>query len=282
MQSISSELQEALYNNAPQRVLLVFSDREFTNEDILLSNGLEISEEFNSEEDLTIGLTPSAMARFSLLNDENQLEDFEFGWFRAYIGAKVEYTTGQEITREYEDGTYAFCPMGQFYASKPKIIRKKTVAVSAYDRMAYLEGDMPSSETLGITYPTTIGTIFTQICTTLNVPTTVSSFLNSGLEVAEEPADFRNVSVRQVIGWIAECACSNARFSREGNLEFAWFGSTEAEFDESQYKAFTPAWYETKAIDGLYCRNMSDESEASEGSTKTNNYLIQDNPFLRE
>lgn len=285
MQTVSETLRNAIDSGSPQRVLIVFSDREFTNEDIVLSSGVSLKEEFNSENDITIGLTPSSCVSFALLNDADQLEDFEFGWFTVYLGARISGITLTEITRVYtengSDATYAFVPLGTFYANKPTVIKKKTINVTAYDRMAYLDVDMPSSETLGITYPTDIGTIAEKICTYYDITPVSIEFLNHALEVEEEPDDFNDVSVRQVIGWIAECACSIARITRDGKLEFAWFNATQEEFDENNYSEFSQAWYETNAINGLYCRNSNNSTDETEGQTKTNNYLIMDNPFLR-
>ena len=84
---LSSGLQEALAAGNPQRVLIEFYAKpdgtaytdeeglpkrvEFTNEDILMTEGIRLTSEFNSETDLTIGLCPSAQIRFSLLNDQS-------------------------------------------------------------------------------------------------------------------------------------------------------------------------------------------------------------------
>ena len=54
MQTVSETLRNAINSGSPQRVLIVFSDREFTNEDIVLSSGVSLKEEFNSENDITI------------------------------------------------------------------------------------------------------------------------------------------------------------------------------------------------------------------------------------
>ena len=286
MQTLSTALRNAVDAGNPQRVLLVFGSQsvEFTNEDIVITSGVELSEEFNSEHDLTIGLTPSSTLTFTLLNDSGQLADFEFGWFSAYIGARIDSGTPTEITRQYtENGqtvTYAFSPLGTFYAERPDIVVKETVSVTAYDMMILFDKDMPSSETLGITYPTTVGSIFQALCNHFSVTPTATDFLNNDLVVTKEPDDFSMVTMRQVLGWIAEVACSIARFGRDSKLEIAWFNTTSKTYDERRYNEFTPSWYETASIDGLYYRNTNESEETQEGTVKSNNYLIQDNPFL--
>lgn len=284
MQSISTALRNAIDAGNKQRVLLVFNNDEFSNEDIVMSSGIELSEEFNSETDLTIGIIPSSIISFTMLNDNGQLNDFNFGWFTAYIGAMITSGTPTEITRTFvENGisrTYAFAPIGTFYADKPDIIAKKTISVTAYDQMTKFDVDMVDSTTLGITYPTTLSDIFVAICTYVGVSYSSATFFNSDLEVEKEPEDFRMATIRQVLCWMAECACSNLRFNRDSQLEFVWFNTISKTYNENNYKEFTPVWYQTQAINGLYVRNTTLSTEESFGTVKTNNYLIQDNPFL--
>lgn len=286
MYEVSDALRSAIDAGNPQRCLLVFNEDEFSNEDILMSGGIELDEEFNSDEELTIGSCPSSMLRFTLLNDVGQLSEFEFGWFTAYIGARIDSGYPTEITRTYtENGvelTYAFAPLGTFYAEKPTVIAKKTINVVAYDQMILAEKTLPSSTALGITYPTTLGTIYECVCDCIGVTPVSLEFLNSDLEVAAEPEEFAKAKVRDVLGWIAECACSIARINRDGQIELAWFNTTETVYNESYYSQFSPAWYATEAINGMYCRDTGDGTESSVGTSKTNNYLIMNNPFLRE
>ena len=289
MQEISPALRNAINLGNPQRALIVFNDREFSNEDIVLGSGLSLSEEFNTAEELTIGTCPSSIIQFTLLNDSQQLSNFNFGWFNAYLGAMVandDEPGAAEIVRTFtEHGVsrkYIFAPLGIFFAEKPTVLVQKKISVMAYDQMSVFESNFPNATALGITYPTTIGTILDSICTFFGIEFDSDGFLNADLEVASEPEEFVQAKTRDVIGWIAECACSIARFTREGHLEFAWFTNTGTVFTEHNYSAFSPAWYETNPINGLYLRDTNDGTESSVGASKTNNYLIMNNPFLRE
>ena len=282
MYTISEALRNAIDAGNKQRVLFIFGNDEFSNEDIVMSAGVNLMEEFISEKDISIGLCPSYTLNFTMLNDNGQLADFDFGWFTAYIGAKIESGEPTEIVQRIyvEDGqaaTYAFVPLGTFYAEKPDVIKKKSIAVTAFDQMIKLDRDMPD---LGLTYPTTVGAIYLAMCSAIGVTPASNTFLNSTLDVASKPDEFGMTTMRTVLGWIAEVACSIARFNRDGKLEFAWFTNTNKSFNESNYKEFTPSWYETPAINGVYFRDTNESIESSTGTTKTSNYLIQDNPFL--
>ena len=297
MQTLSQTLQTAIAAGNPQRVLLEFTKQpdvtaydpvvQFSNEDILVSTGLSYQFYFNSETDLTIGLCPSAQIRFSMLNDEGQLENFEFGTFIAYLGARIDTGTPASgaKTKTFTEGSatvlYEFSPLGTFIATRPDIVRRMIIDVDANDQMTLFDKEMPSKTALNITYPVTLYNLASAMCSYLGVTLKNSSWLNSTLSVAKEPKQFEGATMREVLGWIAEAGCSNARFDRNGQLEFVWFSTVNKTYDENDYTEFTPAWYETAAIDGLHIRNADSTSEFTVG-TGDNAYMIQDNPFLRQ
>lgn len=288
MYTVSQTLQTAIANGTPQRVLLEFADgfAVFSNEDIVVSTGVELNEMFNSETDLTIGLCPSAEIRFDMLNDEGQLENFEFGKFKAWLGARIDSGTPDvgAKTKTFSGGEYPglfeFTPLGVFIADRPAVVKKKILSITANDQMQLFDVDMPSAEAMNLSYPLTLSNLFTAMCSYVGVQYKSATFLNSTVTIPSAPEEFDDATMREVLGWIAEAACSIARFDRDGLLEMAWFSTSEAEYDEHDYTGFTPTWYETKAIDGLHVRNANSEAETSLGLS-TNNYLIQDNPFLR-
>lgn len=297
MYQLSQTLRTALTAGNPQRVLLEFTHKpdgtaynpvvQFSNEDILLSSGLRLAEEFISETDLTIGLCPSAEIQFDLLNEGSALENFEFGTFKAYLGARIDTGSPASSAKKKtfpESGrtvTYEFAPLGTFIAKRPAVVRKKIVNVDANDQMTLFDKDMPDKTALNITYPITLANLCAAMCSYVGVTLKANSWLNSTISVAEEPEQFENATMREVLGWIAEAGCSIARFTRDGLLEFAWFNTVNKTYDEHDYSDFSPSWYETAAIDKLHIRNANSTTEFTVG-TGTNAYMIQDNPFLRQ
>lgn len=297
MYTFSQTLATALAANNPQRVLIEFYKKpdgtayspvkQFSNEDILVSNGVKLTEEINPATDLTIGQCTSAEIQFDMLNDSSQLANFEFGRFRAYLGARIDTGTPASgaKTKNFTEGgvsrLYEFAPLGVFIAQRPDIVVVKTISVDANDLMTLFDVDMPSAETLNITYPITLASLAAAMCSHVGVTLKSNSWLNSSLSVPKEPEQFESATMREVIGWIAEAGCSNARFSRGGQLEFVWFTTVSKTYNEHNYSEFTPTWYETAAIDGLHIRN-ADSTTEFKVATGENVYMIQDNPFLRQ
>lgn len=297
MYVLSSTLQTAISAGNPQRVLIEFITRpdgtaydpvvQMSNEHLMMKDGLRLNSEFNSEKDLTIGLCPSAEITFSLVNDELQLSEFEFGTFIAYLGARIdEGTIGENAKKvQFQEGGetvwYEFAPLGTFIAQRPDIVRKQILEINANDQMVLFDEEIPDGL---FTFPCTLAELTSAMCTHLGVTLKTNTWLNSDIRVSARPEQFEGATLREVLSWVAEAACSNARFDRNGLLEFVWFNPVNKVYDEHDYSEFTPSWYEVQAIDRLHIRNADSTAELKwpVNGTGTNAYLIQDNPFLRQ
>lgn len=284
MYQISAALQQAIAAGNKQRVLLEFGSRSFSNEGVSVSSGLSLREAFCDETDIAIGQCLSAELEVTLLNDQYQLQNFEFGTFTAWLGAAVTGVVTGKTKTFVENGksvTYAFAPLGTFIATKPDVLTQKKITLTANDQMILFDKDMPDATTLGIEYPTTVGVIFQKLCNYVGVQAASYTFLNSDADVVEEPEQFSTSTMREVLGWIAEAACSNARFNRDGKLAFTWFNATGRTYTAHDTAEFTPTWYTVAPINGLHIRNQNSSAEIVLGQN-SNNYMIQDNPFLRK
>lgn len=292
MLQVSEALATAIADGKPQRVLLEFVNssgtvtRTFSNEDIAVDRGVTLRETFNGDTELSVGQCPSATIRFTLLNDTNQITSFEFGTFRAWLGARIDTGTPTGKTETFLEGgvsrTYEFAPLGVFIAERPSVVRKQMIDIEAYDQMSLFEKDWPS-DNCGITFGTgaTMSAILTAMCAKVGVTLATTTFTNSGLYLASKPKGIENITMKEMLSWIAEAAGSVARFNRDGQLEIAWFGTTPVQtYSEGDYVEFEPSWYEVAAVDKLSVRN-ADATRESVFGTGTNGYVIQNNPFLR-
>lgn len=299
MYQLSQTMQTALAAHNPERCLIEFTHRpdgsaynptvQFSNEDIVISEGIELNEEFNPETDLKIGLCPSAEITFTLLNEGNSLANFEFGTFKAYLGVRIDNGTPaagaktKTFTERGASALYEFAPLGTFISGRPDVVMQKMISVEAHDQMTLFDVDMPKRAALNISYPITVANLAAAMCAYAGVALKTNSWLNSTLSITAEPEQFENATMREVIGWIAEAGCSNARFSRDGTLEFAWFNPVNKTYTEHDCKEFTPAWYQTKAVNELHIRNENSTTEFIWPQAGGDNaYLIQNNPILRQ
>ena len=89
MYPASADFHNAVKNRNPQMPLLIFPDAVFTAEDIDVNAGIEFDDLFNTEENISIGQALMNNVRFTLFNDNQLLNDYEFGEFVATIGVLI-------------------------------------------------------------------------------------------------------------------------------------------------------------------------------------------------
>lgn len=189
---------------------------------------------------------------------------------------------GDFLTEYYPDGrveTYEYVKLGTFVAPRPAIVRKRIIDVESNDQMMAL--DEMWADDISIKYPITVRQLLERIADKAGFEVITKTFMGSGTIIQSKPDAFDDATLREIVSWIAEAACSFARFNRDGQLELVWFNPTGTKFDEHDYSEFTPISYEVQRVSKLRIRNSDSDEEVVVGSGD-NTYLIQNNPFLRE
>lgn len=176
--------------------------------------------------------------------------------------------------------TYEFVPLGYFTAERPNVPTVNEIHFTCYDYMQKFEKDMPSDADLGISYPCSFSNLFVKMCNYVGVSYLTSTFINSTATYSARPDAFNNVTMREVLQWLAEAAGAVARFDRNGKLKMDWLRTTTQTFDEGKYSTFNPYWYETKRVTKLYNRASNGDYDKTYGNG-SEAYLIQDNPLLK-
>lgn len=183
----------------------------------------------------------------------------------------IEYTGGVRTVWEY-------APLGVFTALRPEVVRTNVVTVEAQDAMSKF--DVPMPDLTDDDFPMTIGDLLKRLKSEMNVRLATTTFLNSDVVIPEKPAAFADATAREVLGWIAQAACSYARFSRTYALELVWFSETDRVLTAANYSEFTPCEYEVAPVMKVQVRNADSDEETVIGDGD-NAYLIQDNPLLK-
>lgn len=217
------------------------------------------------------------------ITSQNPLNSFMKAKAVQWRNKGIMYNKTSRRLMVYNNGNrdlYEFVPLGWFTAERPKAPDTIRIEMHCYDYMQKFEGDMPSAKALGVTYPTTIGNLFVKLCKYAGVQYKSSTFINSTAKITKEPEDFQNATMREVLHWIAEAAGSNAKFNRDGVLEFVWLRNTEQSYAATGYSEFNPYWYKTKKVTKLYNRSTQEGTDSTYGSGNEA-YLIQDNPLLK-
>ena len=179
---------------------------------------------------------------------------------------------------------YEFVPLGWFKAERPKAPDKIQIDMTCYDLMTNFDEDYTEGTQVSISYPCTISDLYQAVCASCGfgggwtkIP---DPFINGGAVIDKEPEDFKTATKRDVLKWIAEAACANARIDRDGYMVLDWIRTTEQNYDANGYREFEPYWYKTKKVGKLYNRCTSEGTDMTAGSG-SEGYLILDNPLLK-
>ena len=176
--------------------------------------------------------------------------------------------------------TYEFVPLGHFTADRPKAPDKIQIDMVCNDLMMKFDKDYTDNKP-SVTYPVTLSSLYAALCNSVGVSyRTPSPFINGTATLSEEPEDFDTASKRDVLKWIAEAACANARIDRDGYVILDWVRSTNQSYDATGYEEFEPYWYQTPSVSKLYNRDSNGSEDKTVGSG-SQGYLILDNPILK-
>lgn len=183
----------------------------------------------------------------------------------------------------YEDNFYEVCQFvqkGEYWATRPTKVRTSALSIIGYDAMVAKLG--VSANGFEVPNNPTIGSIFNSLISYAGIETVtnpVPSFIKDQ-KVDLIPGVLTDMTVREVLGFLAGAMLQNARFNNEGKLElFALNMTPVMTLTEANYSSFAPVIYEVKKADVLQIRHSENDIGVHYG-TGTNPYIIQENPFL--
>lgn len=202
---------------------LVLGDKELAQGTFNYTDGSQVGEEF------TVGGTVASHIEFTLVNKE-EYKDINF------IGAKV-YPTIKLLLKEPIDAHFLqpsqpskmlgneeeweYVPLGVFNIDIADRNRS-TINIKAIDNMINLDKPYSLSK---LSYPASLYQIYTNICNIADVRISTTSFTNQNYIVRERPSD--DLTLRNVLGFVAELSGSFAKFNRTGGLELRWYTNSE-------------------------------------------------------
>ena len=187
-------------------------------------------------------------------------------------GMAYEFTSGNVDKYEY-------VPLGTFYFSTPEQRRVANISCEALDGMQKFNVDV-DDWWAGLTWPLTRGQLLASLCTHVGVTLKTTTFPGSTESIASAPMAGNGLVGKDVLGWIAETACSYARMSRDDRLELVWFAAQDVKLTQKQHFGDSPAEYETPAVQALHVMVANTDLGVMlpEGGTG-NEYQVLDNPL---
>lgn len=268
MLTVSAEFLQALKNKATQDIRLEFTDGTIIDKNSIsiTSGGLTYTEILNGDTDMTMGRAVMTEVNAALVNHDGRFADFDFTQeFTAKFGAEV-------------DGTFVYTPLGVFRGERPEKVRGRLIDFTAHDKMSLFDKSAEAF-TDSLTFPITLGGIFTRLCDFCGIGYVSAEFINSGKIFNANPLEGTEYTCREILAYIAEAACAYARISRDGAVELVWFSAADYTVTRTDRFEISESEFEAPPIDRLEVYNSYGDQLNTSG-TGDIVYGITDNPFL--
>ena len=243
---------------------LVFSSG-ITITDNNIRGGVKYTQNINPNTDFTVGCASSAEIVFDYDNRNNDVSQYvEDGVFNYYI-------------QQANDTDWRL--IGKFYIQNSEV-KKNLITIRAYDAMIKTEAYIDSFID-GLTFPLTITSLFTKLCSFLGVSCggIDPGLVNTTFKI-QDNFQAINITGRQVIQYIAEACAGYAVADTSGAICIKDYEFVNTELNNSNYVSYTKANYTVDRVEGLTIRTTQDDIGVSQGATEGNIYIIQNNPLF--
>ena len=267
VQPIAS-LLEAIRAHTEQDIKITFADNTVLGKaDVaIMGDGVKITDILNGDTDYTFGKAVCKQVEMTLFNVDNKFNNFDFTQeFTLQIGVKV-------------GAAFQYVTVGVFKGERPDKVRGKLIDFTAYDRMQKFE--VSASDFIeSMTFPVTLGAVFSSLCTAVGVEPITTTFTNSTKNFTFNPFSTSDYTAREVLAWIAEAAGCYARVNADGKVELNTFTTNSYKILKTDRFEMSESEFETPVIGKLECYTSYGDQLVTAG-TGTNTYVISDNPFL--
>lgn len=263
-----ASLLEAIRAHTEQDIKITFADNTVLGKaDVAITgDGVKITDILNGDTDYTFGKAVCKQVEMTLFNVDNKFNNFDFTQeFTLQIGVKV-------------GAAFQYVAVGVFKGERPDKVRGKLIDFTAYDRMQKFE--VSASDFIeNMTFPVTLGAVFSSLCTAVGVEPITTTFTNSTKNFTFNPFSTSDYTAREVLAWIAEAAGCYARVNADGKVELSTFTTNSYKILKTDRFEMSESEFETPVIGKLECYTSYGDQLVTAG-TGTNTYVISDNPFL--
>ncbi len=263
-----ANLLEAIRAHTEQDIKITFADNTVLGKaDVAITgDGVKITDILNGDTDYTFGKAVCKQVEMTLFNVDNKFNSFDFTQeFTLQIGVKV-------------GAAFQYVTVGVFKGERPDKVRGKLIDFTAYDRMQKFE--VSASDFIeNMTFPVTLGAVFSSLCAAVGVEPITTTFTNSTKNFTFNPFSTSDYTAREVLAWIAEAAGCYARVNADGKVELNTFAANSYKILKTDRFEMSESEFETPVIGKLECYTSYGDQLVTAG-TGTNTYVISDNPFL--
>lgn len=224
---------------------------------------MELEEMVNSEDVITMGSACCGKLTLKLIQAASGL-DYDHMILRAFSGLSLD------------DGQIEYVPLGIFYPSEVKSDGScGSMTITAYDSMCLLEQPYAADH---VGFPVKMEVIAREIAALADV-TFAEDVTFADYEIDALPQE---LTLRQMIGYLAGLMGCFARFNRENKLEFSWYADTDVEITpkEQYLNGFVRTLDSPLTVTGII--SGTEETSYSQGRGGFGVIVNFTNPFMKK
>lgn len=245
----------------------------------LVTGTLVYTESSQAGEEFTIGSTVASDISFTILN-KPEYENIVFTGATVFVNIGLQVQEGTDAhflqpsqpskMKGYEE-KWEYVPLGRFNIDDVNR-QRNTIQLKAIDNMINLDKPYSLSK---LSYPATLYQIYVNVCNVADIPVGTTNFPNKDYVVKVRPDD--DLTLRDVLGYVAELSGTFAKCNRNGALELKWYEQTDITLDPNNRFNFKPS------DDVIQIKGVMATVEDKTYLTGTDDYAIDltENPLLQ-
>lgn len=220
------------------------NDTTISNADI---SSIKYNLSINNDEKFSLGGVYGATITAKLLNYESKFNNYKFENKEFYFWLRPEiddiYTVEKFNTElvgvinalKIKYITSLWIPQGKFYPTKITKNEDRTITIELIDKTKYLDEEYKCN----LKPPFTLKQLYDDVHSKVQIMSDTATFYNQDKIIETVPEGY---TYKQILGYIAECACGSYIINRLGNGELRTYGTDVVKtIEKGEYKKFLPA-----------------------------------------
>ncbi len=209
----------------------------------LVAGSLTYTEASQTGEEFTVGGTVASDISFTILN-KPEYHDITFMGATVFVNVGLQVQEGTDAhflqpsqpskMKGFEE-KWEYVPLGRFNIDDVNR-QRNTIQLKAIDNMINLDKPYNLSK---LSYPATLYQIYINICNIADVSVGTTSFPNMNYLVKTRPDN--DLTLRDVLGYVAELAGCFAKCNRNGAIELKWYELTGLQLGPENRFDFKPS-----------------------------------------
>lgn len=219
------------------------NDTTINNDDI---SSIKYNLSINDNEKFSIGGVYGATVTLKLLNYEGKFDNYKFDNKEFDLNLRLDiddiYTVEKFHTGlvgiidalKIKYITSLWIPQGKFYPTKVTKNEDRTIALELIDKTKYLDDEYICN----LQPPFTLKQLYDDVHSKAQIISDTATFYNQDKIIETIPEGY---TYKQILGYIAECACGFYIINRLGNGELRSYGTDSVKsISKGEYKKFLP------------------------------------------